>query len=202
MGTVGDGLNQLGGTNLTCGQEDDSGDACIGGVGSQGSAGVTGAGTGHGFDGAALGHHLFDDTDEDGHAQVLEAAGVAIAAEFDPEVGDAELFAEAIGPKEVGVAFEHADDVFVGEGGDDPFAQAPDAAAVGPDGGTGAGFEEFLPVLGAAGFEGFAIVVDFEEATADRAGVDDVVDGMLAGAACDAAEIGCLLMCIQFRCDC
>jgi hypothetical protein len=48
------------------------------------------------------------------HAQVLEAAGVAVAALLDPQVGHAQgLATKALGPEQVAVAFEHADNVIV-----------------------------------------------------------------------------------------
>ena len=68
MGTVADGLNQLGRTDFTRRQENNGRYACIGGIGSEGGAGISRTGTSHSFDGTALGHHLFDDADQNGHA--------------------------------------------------------------------------------------------------------------------------------------
>ena len=75
--------------------------------------------------GAALGHHLFDNADQHRHTQVFEAASVAVAAELNPQVGHPQLFAQPIGPEQVGVAFKHADNVLVGQGRESPTLAAP-----------------------------------------------------------------------------
>jgi hypothetical protein len=55
-----------------------------------------------------------DLTDQDRHAQILEAAGVGVAALLYPEIVHAQhLLAEALCPEQVAVALKHAHDVFV-----------------------------------------------------------------------------------------
>ena len=56
---------------------------------------------------------LVDLGDQHGHAQVLEAAGVADAAVLDPQVAHAQLAPEPLRPEQVAVALEHALDVVV-----------------------------------------------------------------------------------------
>ena len=51
--------------------------------------------------------------DQHGHAEVLERAGVRVAALLDPQIVEAELAAEALGPEQVGAALVHRDDVLV-----------------------------------------------------------------------------------------
>ena len=72
--------------------------------------------------------------------------------------------------------------------GDDPFFHGPDAAAVGPLGAAGALVEQALPLLGAALAQGFQRVVDLQQAAAGGAGVDNVVNGVAAGAALETAK--------------
>ena len=134
------------------------------------------------------GHHLLHHADEDGHAQIFEAAGVAVAAQLDPEVRQANLLAQPLGPEQVGVPLKHADDVVVGQVGDDPLFHGPDAAAVGPLGAARALVEQGLPLLGAALAQGLQVVVDLQQAAACGAGVDDIVNGVAAGAAPETAK--------------
>ena len=103
---------------------------------------------------------------------------MGVATEFHPEVIDADDFAEAFGPEEVGAAFVKGDDVLVVDLGEDPFFLAPDAGAVGPHGGFVAVFEEFHPALGIASGELLEVVLDFEEGVALAALVDDLIEGV------------------------
>ncbi len=137
MRSVGDRLNQLCRADFAGRQKDDRRDPGVGGVGRQRGTGVAGAGTGDRLHAAALRHHLFDDADQHRHAQVFEAAGMAVAAKFDPQIGHAQLLAQSFGPKQIGVPLEHADNVFVRQRRNHPFTHAPNAAAVGPGGGAG-----------------------------------------------------------------
>jgi hypothetical protein len=145
---------------------------------------------GHGAHRAARRDHLLDDAHQHSHAQVLEAAGVAVAAEFDPEVGHAELPAQPLRPEEVGVALVHADDILVAQVGHDPLAHAPHAAAVGPARTADPFLEERLPIVRRAVAQRGHVVVHFEQTAAGGAGVDHVVDGILARTAAETAEVG------------
>ena len=191
---VGDGLDELGGAHLVLRQKDDGRDARRRRVSRQRRAGVPGAGAGDGLD-RVVGqrHHLLNHADEDGHAQIFEAAGVAVAAQLDPQVGQANLLAQSLGPEQVGVALKHADDVVVGQVGDEPLFHGPDAAAVGPLAAAGALVEQGLPLLGAALAQGLQRVVDLQQAAAGGAGVDDIVNRIAAGAAPETAK-SCLVV--------
>ena len=90
------------------------------------------------------------DADEHRHAEVLERTRVAVAAELDPEVVDADLLAVALGPEQVRAALVHRDDDVVGQLGHDPLALAPDARAVRPGGSLVAIVEELHPRRAAA----------------------------------------------------
>ena len=101
---------------------------------------------------------------------------MADSAVFDPQIVHAEeLFAETLGPEEVGVSFEGGDDVVVVDLREDPLFFAPDAGAVGPGGLADARVEEVAPVLAVEALEGVHVVLDVEEATGLGA-VDDLVE--------------------------
>src|SRR6185436_17563102 len=55
----------------------------------------------------AVGDHLLDDRHQHRHPEVLERAGVRVAAHLDPDVVEPELAAVALGPEEVRAAFVH-----------------------------------------------------------------------------------------------
>ena len=149
VSAIGNGLNQLGRADLARRQENDCRNARVGCIGRQGGAGITGTRTRHRFDRVVLHrHHLFDNADQHGHAKVFEAAGVAVAAEFDPKVRQVQLLAQPIGPEQVGVSFTHADDIFILQVGNHPFSHGPDSAAVGPVGRADPGIEKLLPLVG------------------------------------------------------
>lgn len=119
--------------------------------------------------------------DQHGHAQILKTPSVADPAVFNPEVAHAqELFAETLGPEQVGVTLEGADDVVAVNLGQDPLLLGPDAGAVGPRGLADAGVEEFAPVPAVVFFQGGHIVLDVEEA-ARLGAVDDLVEGVGLG---------------------
>ena len=98
-GPVGQRLHQLGGRDLAAGQDDQGADAGGRAVGGQGRRGVAGGGAGHRLDRPAVGDHLLDRGDQHRHAQVLERAGVRVAAELDPEVVDPHLLRRSAGPR-------------------------------------------------------------------------------------------------------
>jgi len=113
-----------------------------------------------------------------GHAEILEAAGVAYSTVFDPQLVHAQkLFAETLSPEEVGVSLEGGDDVVVVDLGEDPLLLAPDAGAVGPGGLADAGVEEGAPVLAVEALERVHVVLDIEEA-AGLGAVHDLVEGV------------------------
>ena len=173
---VSDGLHELRQGDLVRGKEHDGRDARGSRVRREGGGGVTSGRASDGRERLALLPHPVHLGHERGHTEVLERAGVAVAALLHPQVVHAKhLAAVAVGPEEVGVALEHGDDVLVGNPGEDPFLLAPHARAVGPDGLADALVEESLPVLGRVDGEGLHVVLDIEE-TAVLAPVDDVVD--------------------------
>jgi hypothetical protein len=73
----------------------------------------------------AVRDHLLHDRDEHGHAEILEGAGVRVAAHLHPEVLDRESTAVALGPEDVGAPFVHGHDVLVPDLGTDPFLLSP-----------------------------------------------------------------------------
>ena len=101
---------------------------------------------------------------------------MADSAVFDPQIVHAEeLFAETLGPEEVGVTLEGGDDIVVVDLGEDPFFFAPDAGAVRPGGFAHARVEEVAPVLAVETLEGIHVVLDVQEA-AGLGAVDDLVE--------------------------
>ncbi len=95
---VGQRLHKLRRADLALGQEDDGGDAGAGCVGRQRGARVACAGAGNRAHRAVACHHLFHDADQDGHPQVFEAAGMAVAAQLDPQIAEADLVAQTFRP--------------------------------------------------------------------------------------------------------
>lgn len=86
--------------------------------------------------------------DKHGHAQVLKAARVAVAALLHPQVRHVErLAAEALRPEQVAVALKHGDDVLVAQLRQNPLLLAPHAGAEGPGGGADARVEQRAPVV-------------------------------------------------------
>lgn len=119
--------------------------------------------------------------DEDCHAQVLEASGVADPAVLDPQIVHAQkLFAETLSPEEVGVPLERADDVVVVDLGEDPFLLAPHAGSVGPGGAAHARVEEAAPVRAIELGQGLHVVLNVQEATG-AAAVDDFIERVRLG---------------------
>jgi len=101
---------------------------------------------------------------------------VAVATEFYPEVGDADFFAQPLGPEAVRVALIHRYYVLIIELGADKLLLAPDPAAVGPFRRARAAFEELHPGGGTAILQGLNVVLDVQQAAAILASVDDVED--------------------------
>ena len=147
---VGDRLHQLRGGDLAARQEHDRADAGGGAVGGERRRGVAGRGAGDGAHRLAVGDHLLHRRDQHGHAEILEGAGVRVAALLDPEILQAELAAEAIGPEEVGAALVHRHDHLVAHRRGDPLLLAPHRRAVGPGGALVAIVEEAHPGGGRA----------------------------------------------------
>ena len=136
----------------------------------------------------AVGDHLLDHRDEHGHAEVLERAGVRVAAHLHPQVLDPELAAVALRPEDVGAAFVHRHHVLVADAGADPFLLAPDAGAVRPRGPLVAVVEQPHPGDRAAMAQRLDVVDDLEQAAARRTVIDRLPDRMVAGTAGGAAE--------------
>ncbi|KAK4423634.1 hypothetical protein Salat_1946300 [Sesamum alatum] len=164
--------------DLVGGQEDDGGDARSGAVGGQSGGGVAYGGAADADEWAVHLVQSIDLANQNSHPQILETAGMANPPVFDPQIIHPEDFlAESLGPEEIGVTFEHADDVIIVDFGQDPFFLGPDAGAVKPFGGADAGIEQGLLVIAIVLFECFHVVLDVEEA-AVTAVVHDVVEGV------------------------
>ena len=171
-------MNKLGKRDSISRQKDNGrnpGRSAIRGERCRGVAGGSAADTN---DGAVHFPQAIDLANEHGHAEILEAAGVAYSAVFDPQLVHAEkLFAETLGPEEVGVSLEGGDDVIVVDLGEHPLLLAPDAGAVGPGGPADAGVEEGAPVLAVEALEGGHVVLHVEEA-AGLGAVHDLIEGV------------------------
>ena len=147
-GSVSNGLHELRQGDLVCGEEHDGWDARSRRARGKGGGGVTSGRASDGRERLTLFPHPVHLGHERGHTEILERAGVAVAALLHPQVVHAEhLAAVAVGPEEVGVALEHGDDVVVRNSGEDPLLLAPHAGAVRPDGLADALVKESLPVL-------------------------------------------------------
>jgi hypothetical protein len=188
QGAVGERLDKLRGGDLVAGQKNDGRDARSRSIGRERRRSVAGRGAGDGVDRLAVRDHLFYDRDQDGHSEVLERAGVGVPALLYPEIFDTDLFAVAIGPEEVGVAFERRDDVLVVDEGNDPLLLGPHSGAVGIGVLAAAIVEEFDPRGRCPGSESVDVVVHFEQITARRAAVDHLEQAELARAAVDALK--------------
>jgi hypothetical protein len=155
------------------GWTDDRRDLRVGGVGREGRRGVARRRARDGADRAAVSDHLLDDRDEHRHAQILEAPGVGVPAELEPEVVQSKVFAQPPPPEQVRVAFVHRDDVLVFDRRADELALAPDTASVGPFRRVRPGIEEVPPGLGRAPLQAREVVLDRQQA-AVRPSVHDV----------------------------
>ena len=187
-GAVGERLHELGDRDLVLGQEHHRGNPRRRAVGAERGRGVARGGARHRVDGHAVGHHLLDDRDQHGHPQVLERAGVRVAALLDPQVLDVELLAVAIRPEEVRAALVGRHDVLVVDEGHHPFLLAPDARAVGVRVPAVALVEELHPRGGRARPQRLHVVLDLEEIAAGGAAVDDLAEAVLPVAAIDALK--------------
>src|SRR5262249_29134380 len=118
----------------------------------------------------------------------FERAGMAVAAELDPQVREPQRLAEAIRPKQVRAAFVHRDDAVVVELRHHPLFLAPDAAGVRPAVAALALVEEARPARGIALFERVQVMANFQELAALGAVVDDLLDVVAALTASDAAK--------------
>src|SRR5262249_15990849 len=153
--------------------QDDGLDAGSGAIGGERGGGVTGGSASDGLDGSAFRNHLFDLGDQDRHAEVFEGATMGVAAEFDPELVDADHFSKAPGPEEVCAALVKRDNVLVVNFGENPLLFAPDAGADRPLVAFIALFEKLFPAGGVALAQGGEVVLDFEQGAAFLAMVDD-----------------------------
>ena len=189
-GAIGQRLHQLGGRDLAAREDHQRADAGGRAVGRQGGRGVTGGGAGYRLHRPAVGDHLLHRGDQHGHAEVLEGAGVGVSAQLDPEVVHPDLLAVTLRPEQVGAALEHGDDVLVVKVRLDPLLLAPDAGAVRPLGAHVPVLEQLHPLERALLLQGFDVVSHLEQVGASGAAVDDLVEGVLAGAAGDAAKGG------------
>ena len=187
-GPVGERLHELGDRDPVLGQEHHRGDARRRAVGAERRRGVAGGGARHRVDGRPTRHHLLDQRDQHGHAEVLEGPGMRVAALLDPQVLDVELLAVAVGPEEVGVALVHRHDVLVVDERHHPLLLAPDPGAVGVDVPAVAVVEELDPGGGRARPQRVHVVLDLEEVPAGGTPVDDLPEVELPRAAVDALE--------------
>src|SRR5205085_2881028 len=96
----------------------------------------------------------------------------------------------ALGPQQICAALQHRDDVLVTDVRLDPLFLPPDARPVRPGGAQVTLVEQLDPGGGAARLERLHVVHHLEEVSAFRTLVDDLVEGVLAVAAVDAAEGG------------
>ncbi len=183
-------LDELRGRDLAARQEHHDREAGGCAVGRERRAGVAGRRTGDGLDLEALLDRLVDHADEHRHAEIFERAGVAVAAELDPQVVEADLLAVAIGPEQVGAALVHRHDAVIGHLRHHPFALAPNAGAVRPRVLAVALVEQPHPRRTTAVAQRFDVVHDLEQTVALRAAVDRARYGEGTWAAGEAAEFG------------
>jgi hypothetical protein len=144
---VGERLEQLRGRDLPRGQEHHDRDASGGAVGGERGRGVPRRRAGDRADRLAAPDHGGDRRDQDGHAEILEGARVARAAEFYKKVVVRELPRKFGARKEWRGAFAERDNVFYRQLGQNPLAFAPDARSVDLVLRTPAALKEFAPVL-------------------------------------------------------
>jgi hypothetical protein len=95
------------------------------------------------------------------------------------QVFNAEAFGKLICFKQWGGAFPDGDNVVVIDFRADPFFLSPYAAAVRADCVSPSLFKKILPFLGGFLFQGFYIVLYFQEAIAFFASVYNVIEGIL-----------------------
>ena len=181
-------LHELRGRDLVARQEHHHGQARRRAERRQRRAGVAGGRAGDGLDLEALLNGLAHDADQHGHAQVFERAAVAVAAQLDPQVIDADFAPVALGPEEIGAAFVHRDDHVVGQLRHDPLALAPHARAVRPLVVPVAVVEQLHPGGTAAVLQGLDVVDDLQQAVALGAAVDRASDRPRPFAAIETAE--------------
>src|SRR5262249_61062291 len=120
--------------------------------------------------------------------EVFKRSRVRVAALLDPQVFDVKLLAVAIGPEEIGVSFKGRNDVFVVDERNHPFLLSPDAGTVGIIVLTQALIEELDPGRCGSGFEGFGVVMNFDQMAAGRASVDNFEQAILAWTAPNALK--------------
>ena len=113
---------------------------------------------------------------------------MAVAAELNPEVRDADLLAQSLGPEAVGVPLVDGDDVLVVDLRADPLLLSPDPAAIGPLRGPDSAVEELHPRGRASIPQRLHIVLDVQQPAAVFAVVDNVEDGVPPTAAADALK--------------
>lgn len=166
----------MGRGDLVGGEENDGGDVGGCAVGGEGGGGVAGGGAADAHKGGVQFAEAIDLAYQNRHPQILEASGVADSAVFDPQIVHSDEFlTESLGPEEIGVPLEGADDVVVVDLGQNPFLLGPDAGAVRPARGADARVEEGSPVVAVELLEGVHIMLDVEEA-AVAAAVDYLVE--------------------------
>jgi hypothetical protein len=113
---------------------------------------------------------------------------VAVAAVLDPHVVEPDALAVAFRPEEVGAAFGRGHDVFVAQHRLHPLLLAPHPTTVGPVPGHPTLVKELAPCGAAAVLQSLHVVLDFEELSALRTGVDHLVEGVASFATGDATK--------------
>jgi hypothetical protein len=174
---VGERLHQLARGDLAPRQEHHHRQPRGSAVSGERGAGVARRRAGHRLNRQALPHGLAHHADEHRHAQILERAAVAVAAQLHPQIAQPDLLAVALRPEQVGAALVHRDDQVVVHAGHDPFALAPDSGAVGPARALVALVEQRAPLVAGLGPQRLDVVLDLEQAPAGGAAVDGKGDG-------------------------
>ena len=173
--SVTDRLDELCGTCLASREEHDGGDAGLCAVGAEGGRSITRGGASDGVNRVDV---LLDDVvhlaHENRHAEVLETAGMGVAAKFHLEASDAEFLGQGGGVEERTPAFAHGDDVFHRHVRQNHFALAPDAALVGGFKAHAAFCEQLLPFFRTAFGESLAVVFHFQKAVVHLGAVNNV----------------------------
>ena len=185
-------LHQLRIAHLVSRQKDNCRDAGRRCICRQRRAGIAGAGTRHGAHRAAVGNHLFHHAHQHRHAQVFEAASVAVAAQLYPQVIQPDAAPKAIRPKKVGVALVHADNIFVAQLRRHPLLHAPHAAAVWPARGGCAAVQQLAPFRRRGQAQCIQIMLHFQQSAAVRAQVQNRVDRVAATAPVKTVQIGAI----------
>ena len=168
-------LDELCCTCLAGREEHDRRDAGLGAVGAEGGGSVAGGGASDCINRVNV---LFDDVvhlaDKNCHAEVLEGAGMGIAAKLDFEASDAEVLGKRSCIKKRAPTFAHGDDIFDRNVRENHFTLAPDTAHVFGLEAHAAFGKELFPFFRAAAGECCAVVFDFEQASVHLAAVNDV----------------------------